>query len=328
MNEIQVLQEKVNHLALQLASQEKSILDDSLFSPDKADHYQKLATQLSKSSLVPKAIQGKPVDVFLVMATAHKLKVSIEAGLQGIGVINGKPVVYGDLLLAIVRNHPEFVDIIEEPIYKGDKIFAYKCEVKRKNQTASKSTFSLDDAKKAGLLGKSGPWQSYESRMLQMRARAFACRDAFADALCGVASAEEMGDVIDGEYYETPKRRIDEMKSQLKGDKDGTDNQNFDASVDKPEVEDVKEETSKNGHNEPMAGDGAGEVEVVSQDQKGSLISPEQVKQLDELIEEINMDDERLEKALAYYEVNKFTELTSKKADHFIAKLLKERNVK
>ena len=35
----------------------------------------------------------------------------------------------------------------------------------------------------------------YSSRMLQMRARAFALRDAFADALRGIQCREEMQDV-------------------------------------------------------------------------------------------------------------------------------------
>src|SRR5690606_6210149 len=57
-----------------------------------------------------------------------------------------------------------------------------------------KATFSVADAKKAGLWGKQGPWQQYPKRMLSMRARAFALRDGFADVLRGLGIAEEVQD--------------------------------------------------------------------------------------------------------------------------------------
>lgn len=55
-------------------------------------------------------------------------------------------------------------------------------------------TFSMDDAKEAGLLGKAGPWTQYKKRMRQMRARAFALRDVF-PMLRGMPVAEEVQDM-------------------------------------------------------------------------------------------------------------------------------------
>jgi hypothetical protein len=54
--------------------------------------------------------------------------------------------------------------------------------------------FSVADAKRAGLWGKSGPWTQYPRRMLQLRARGFALRDAFPDVLKGLVTAEEAQD--------------------------------------------------------------------------------------------------------------------------------------
>ncbi len=53
------------------------------------------------------------------------------------------------------------------------------------------------DAKRAGLWGKGGPWTAYPKRMLQMRARGFALRDAFPDVLKGMISVEEAQDYPD-----------------------------------------------------------------------------------------------------------------------------------
>ena len=46
-------------------------------------------------------------------------------------------------------------------------------------------SFSVRDAKRAGLWQKEGPWMDYPKRMLQMRARAFALRDALRTLLKG-----------------------------------------------------------------------------------------------------------------------------------------------
>jgi hypothetical protein len=69
------------------------------------------------------------------------------------------------------------------------------CRIKRKGQPEEARTFSQADAKAAGLAGKSGPWAQYPARMRQMRARAFALRDVFADVLKGLAVAEEAQDM-------------------------------------------------------------------------------------------------------------------------------------
>jgi hypothetical protein len=69
----------------------------------------------------------------------------------------------------------------------------------------SKVRFSVADAKKAGLWGKGGPWTQYPRRMLQMRARGFALRDAFPDVLRGLVTAEEAADYT---HVETEPVRV------------------------------------------------------------------------------------------------------------------------
>jgi hypothetical protein len=56
-------------------------------------------------------------------------------------------------------------------------------------------SFSVADAKKASLWGKAGPWSNYPKRMLQMRARSWALRDAFPDVLRGIGIKEEQHDI-------------------------------------------------------------------------------------------------------------------------------------
>jgi hypothetical protein len=114
--------------------------------------------------------------------------------LQNIAVINGRPAVYGDAMLALVRGSAVCEDVREHVSGKGDDCVAV-CEARRKGAAPVFGRFSVGDAKRAGLWDKAGPWKQYPLRMLQMRARGFALRDAFPDVLRGVISAEEAADI-------------------------------------------------------------------------------------------------------------------------------------
>ena len=127
----------------------------------------------------------------IMIAVQHGLEVGLSpmSALQNIAVVNGKPCIYGDAALALCCSHPAFLDI--EETVEGNTA---TCIVKRRDRSPVVRKFSEADAKKAGLWGKQGPWSSYPARMLQMRARSWALRDAFPDALKGLGVAEEVRD--------------------------------------------------------------------------------------------------------------------------------------
>lgn len=154
---------------------------------------------LSSSQFIPQAYRGKPGDVMACLLYGQSIGLGPMQALQGIAVINGRPSVWGDMALAVVRSHPEFVDIDETlTVDRGSEENTVAiCTVKRRGQSPTERRFSVSDAKKAGLWGKPGPWSQYAKRMLQMRARGFAIRDAFPDALAGMMFREEAEDFID-----------------------------------------------------------------------------------------------------------------------------------
>lgn len=173
-----------------------------------------LAKTLASSQLIPKAFQQRPGDVFVAMMWSHSLGIPIVQGLQGIAVINGKPSLYGDALLAVCMGSGQMADIEETVTGNADNLTA-TCKVTRRGKpTPVVSTFSMADARAAGLLGKPGPWKQYTSRMLKMRARAFALRDAFPDVLSGIASAEEMQD-IEGTATEKATENVAEQVAKM-----------------------------------------------------------------------------------------------------------------
>lgn len=153
-----------------------------------------MATQLGDSDLVPPAYRRKPMAILIVADFAHRVGLPLLTALQGVAVINGKPTIWGDCALAVARSHPDFEGMAEKIEGDGDERRAL-CQVRRRGQEPTVTSFSVAMARKAGLWGKPGPWQSYPARMLAMRARLWAIRAAFADALQGIGSADELADV-------------------------------------------------------------------------------------------------------------------------------------
>jgi hypothetical protein len=154
-----------------------------------------VADMLAKSELVPKAFQNKPNDILIAGAMGARLGLDLFSSLSGIAVVNGRATLWGDALLAVCMNHPGFEDCVEETIGKPyDDDFAAVCTVMRKGRAPKVSKFSVIEAKEANLWKKVGPWTNTPQRMLAMRARAFALRGAFADALAGFHAREEMED--------------------------------------------------------------------------------------------------------------------------------------
>lgn len=153
------------------------------------------AEMVATSSFCPKSFQGKKGDVLIAIQMGAEIGLSPMQALQNISVINGKPSLWGDAALAVVMAHPCYISHREWTTGKvEDGSLVAHCAITRKNSEEYVVSFSIEDAKKADLWNKQGPWKQYPKRMLQMRARAFAIRDKFADALRGVNLREEVQD--------------------------------------------------------------------------------------------------------------------------------------
>lgn len=162
--------------------------------PSSFEDIEKFAVVMAQSDLVPKDYVGKPANVCVAILMGRELGVPPMQALQGIAVINGRPSVWGDLMWALVTSHAEFEDAIES--VTDEKA---SCTLKRSGRSPVTEEFSKQDASKAGLWDKAGPWKQYPKRMMLWRARTFAARNLFADALKGIQIREEVMDYIEGE---------------------------------------------------------------------------------------------------------------------------------
>jgi len=175
----------------------------------------RFASAVSRSGLAPKGIQT-PEAIFVAVQMGLEVGLTPMAALQNIAVINGRPSLWGDAQLAVVRATSlleQFEEWFEEngkrtprnPVNYDDTTCAV-CTLTRAGSAMQEASFSVSDAKRAGLWAKEGPWRQYPARMLRFRARSFLLRDNFGDALKGLLTAEEARDLpIDVETVEPAK---------------------------------------------------------------------------------------------------------------------------
>ena len=166
-------------------------------SPTSLAEAQEAAKVISESNFCPKDYKGRPGDIIVCLQMGQELEVPPMTALQGIAVINGRPAVWGDLLLAICRRCSDW-EYIEETL--DEESMTALCKTKRRNEPPVIRTFSKADAEKANLWTKDGTWKNYPKRMLQMRARALALRDCYTEQLKGLYSAEEVVDIPPEDY--------------------------------------------------------------------------------------------------------------------------------
>ena len=129
--------------------------------------------------------------VLCIIEAGKSLGIGPREALSNIAYIRGRLCIWGDLAVALCQRHRDWKGIRCEWTGSGNDR-ACVVTVMRAGCPDAVQRFGADDAKKAGLSGD--VWAKYPDRMLQNRARAFALRDQFADALMGIGMVEEHDD--------------------------------------------------------------------------------------------------------------------------------------
>lgn len=182
--------------------------------PQSLDEAMRFADIMSKSAIVPKDYQGNPGNILVAVQWGAEIGLPPLQAMQNIAVVNGRPSIWGDAMIALVKGSG-LLESMNEDI---DADHA-SCTVKRRGEQAVTRTFTMEDAKRAGLSGKQGPWSQYPKRMLQMRARAWALRDVFPDVLKGVYIAEESRDLPEEKDVTAESSTVEETKTASRAEK-------------------------------------------------------------------------------------------------------------
>lgn len=186
------------------------------------DDMRETAGILCQSGLLPDGY-GTAAQVFVGLQAGAEMGLKPMQALNSIAVIHGRPTLWGDSALAMVRSSgfleafEEYFEMDDKPVAAKDLMYSNLADVpdkliavcisKRVGMKASTHYFSVADAKLADLWNKAGTWRTHFKRMMKYKARAFNLRDNYSDVTYGMHLQEEMVGEVE-EPMEPPKCAI------------------------------------------------------------------------------------------------------------------------
>jgi hypothetical protein len=176
----------------------------SPFMPRSFGEMRELAALAFASGLLPEAIDREEA-AFVIIATGIELGLSPMQALRGIHVIDGKPILAADLIVALCKRSPEclFFQIIETSSERA----TYKTQ-RRGDPDPTSLTWTLEDAKRAGLADRNTR-RKHPAAMLRARCAAALARAVFPDVALGLYEESE-GEEIRGNLAPPAARAEDQ----------------------------------------------------------------------------------------------------------------------
>lgn len=187
-----------------------------------------MAVTIAAAKTAPKALQGCPNDVFMVLLTARDLGVGLTTAIREFHVIDGKVTLSPKVKLAMVKQHGhgrvyahqpprQITDEVtgetrtrlcpcgESGPANGPESATWHAERHDEPGILHSSTFTMDmarqvPAKENGTkitLADKSTWKAYPARMLSWRAVGYLLDDVFPEVGTGLYSPDELGAVTD-----------------------------------------------------------------------------------------------------------------------------------
>ena len=127
-----------------------------------------------------------------IMLKGFELGLPLTASFEFVHVVEGKPTISPKGALALIYGSGFLAGIKIE----GD---ANACTVsmKRSNGVDFTLTWTMADARKAGLVKPKGAWETYPANMLRWRTIGFVADVVFPDVIGGLKRADELGAAVD-----------------------------------------------------------------------------------------------------------------------------------
>lgn len=162
---------------------ETALQQESSLNPSSFEQVRKVAQLLQKSSLVPKALKGDEAGTMLVITQSIQLGIPWTVGIKELYVVDSKVNPSARLLRSMVERHPscELFDV-EEATETSCTV-----AIKKSNWSEPKYlSYTLEDAKKAGLTGRNPNYQTRPREMLIARASGLAAQTYFPSVCLGL----------------------------------------------------------------------------------------------------------------------------------------------
>ena len=166
--------------------------------------FEQLQTQaalLVKSGFLPKTVDT-PEKALTIMLTGKELGLGPMESIRSINVVNGRPCMSAQLLLALCHRTKEVEQAFTEKTTDAEVVFV----LKRRGSPAFRSVFTRAEADQAKFSQSfnrdKNAWQTKDNwvkqpaTMLLWRAISKAARIVFPDAICGIYTPDEAEDII------------------------------------------------------------------------------------------------------------------------------------
>jgi hypothetical protein len=147
-----------------------------------------IARVVGGTEFVPAGLRNNAPAITAALLFGEEVGLRPMMSLARIAVINGRPTLAAEAQRALIlrAGHQLWID----------ELTITRCTVagqRRGSDQVSRVTWTMDDARRANLAGKT-PWKLYPRQMLLARASAELARAVFPDAIGGLAATEELED--------------------------------------------------------------------------------------------------------------------------------------
>ena len=164
------------------------------------DQVARVASMLSKSSIVPQNYQGKPEDCFIAVELASRMNTSPLFIMQNLYVVKGKPSWAGQACMAMIMSCGKFRNV--KHVYTGTRGTDNRgCYVTAERisdgEIINGTEVTIQMAKNEGWLANS-KWKNMPEQMLGYRAASFFARMYCPEAMMGIQTTDEVIDADAG----------------------------------------------------------------------------------------------------------------------------------
>lgn len=172
--------------------------------PTNLDEAWRFSEALSRSELVPPQYQGKAANVLAAFYMAADLGISAMQAMREIHVVEGKPSASSALKVALVKQSPLCLKWECVETTKEKATFTTQRHGDLKPTTL---TFTIQQARDAGLIKPKSGWEKFPENMLRARAASFLADLVYPDVVKGLRTTEEVQE-IEKQEREIPGERV------------------------------------------------------------------------------------------------------------------------
>ena len=170
---------------------------------------------LANSDLIPKALRRKPHDVFVILWTGRSFDIiDPMLAIRSLNVIDGKAEFGAQAMVA--RCLGSGLCAYFKPIQSecDDSKATYET-LRRGHNEPTRFVYTIDKAKRLGLVGRGGNWASQPDTMLRRRCQSSLAREVYPDVVGGLYDHDELRELRDLE--------LEILKTEVRAQRDETE---------------------------------------------------------------------------------------------------------